>query len=251
MVWFGYKNAMLDLGSYRMPWLIPLDRLYRHRADLRRAGDAVLRRADRQWMAATASKAPRTTSSCGAGHMNSGAIIVLMGSLFLVFGYMGVPVTFAHHGRRAGRDRVHPGQLPVDDRPDVPRHRFRDTARDPVLPSGRRIDDVGRRDAAPDPAGAGAGRASARRPRAGRDTVQHVLRRNFRLVRRRRRGPEPHRRAGDGQGALRPRLHRGADRLGLDHREPDPALDHGGGLWRDRQRIDRRPVSRRHRAGRA
>ena len=27
--------------------------------------------------------------------MNSGAIIVLMGSLFLVFGYMGVPVTFA------------------------------------------------------------------------------------------------------------------------------------------------------------
>jgi C4-dicarboxylate transporter DctM subunit len=27
--------------------------------------------------------------------MNSGAIIILMGSLFLVFGYMGVPVTFA------------------------------------------------------------------------------------------------------------------------------------------------------------
>ena len=24
MVWFGLKNAMLDLGSYRMPWLIPL-----------------------------------------------------------------------------------------------------------------------------------------------------------------------------------------------------------------------------------
>lgn len=24
MVWFGFKNAMLDLGSYRMPWLIPL-----------------------------------------------------------------------------------------------------------------------------------------------------------------------------------------------------------------------------------
>jgi TRAP-type C4-dicarboxylate transport system permease small subunit len=24
MVWFGYKNAMLDLGSFRMPWLIPL-----------------------------------------------------------------------------------------------------------------------------------------------------------------------------------------------------------------------------------
>ena len=24
MAWFGVKNAMLDLGSYRMPWLIPL-----------------------------------------------------------------------------------------------------------------------------------------------------------------------------------------------------------------------------------
>ena len=24
MVWYGVKNAMLDLGSYRMPWLIPL-----------------------------------------------------------------------------------------------------------------------------------------------------------------------------------------------------------------------------------
>ena len=24
MAWFGLKNAILDLGSYRMPWLIPL-----------------------------------------------------------------------------------------------------------------------------------------------------------------------------------------------------------------------------------
>jgi len=24
MVWFGYKNALLDLGSFRMPSLIPL-----------------------------------------------------------------------------------------------------------------------------------------------------------------------------------------------------------------------------------
>ncbi|MBI3708462.1 MAG: TRAP transporter small permease [Proteobacteria bacterium] len=24
MAWFGYKNALLDLGSFRMPWLIPL-----------------------------------------------------------------------------------------------------------------------------------------------------------------------------------------------------------------------------------
>lgn len=24
MLWFGFKNAILDLGSFRMPWLIPL-----------------------------------------------------------------------------------------------------------------------------------------------------------------------------------------------------------------------------------
>ncbi len=24
ITWFGYKNALLDLGSFRMPWLIPL-----------------------------------------------------------------------------------------------------------------------------------------------------------------------------------------------------------------------------------
>jgi TRAP-type transport system small permease protein len=24
MVWFGFKNFMLDMGSFRMPWLIPL-----------------------------------------------------------------------------------------------------------------------------------------------------------------------------------------------------------------------------------
>ena len=81
-------------------------------------------------------------------------------------------------------------------------------------------------------------------PGAGRDAVQHVLRRHLRLLGRRRRGAEPHRRARDGQGALRPRLHRGADRLGLDDRQPDPALDHGGGLRRDRQRVDRRAVPR-------
>ena len=50
---------------------------------------------------------------------------------------------------------------------------------------------------------------------------------------------------------LRPRLHGGADRLRLHDGEPDPAEHHGGGLRRDRQRLDRRAVPRRHRAGRA
>ena len=37
----------------------------------------------------------------------------------------------------------------------------------------------------------------------------------------------------------------------LDDGQPDPAQHHGGGLRRDRQRLDRRPVPRRRRAGRA
>ena len=51
-----------------------------------------------------------------------------------------------------------------------------------------------------------------------------------------------------GQGRLRPRLHRGADRLGVDDGQPDPAEHHGGGLRRDRQCLDRRPVPRRRRS---
>ena len=53
------------------------------------------------------------------------------------------------------------------------------------------------------------------------------------------------------QGGLRPRLHRGADRLRLDDGEPDPAQHHGGGLRRHRQRLDRRAVPGRRRARRA
>ena len=145
-------------------------------------------------------------------------------------------------GRRAGRDRLHADQHAVDGRADVPRHRFRDPAGGAVLPAGRRADDLGRRHQPHDPPGADHGRPPARRPGAGRHAVQHVLCRHLRLVDRRRRGAEPHRGAGDGQGRLRPRLHGGADRLRLDHGEPDPAEHHGGGLRRDRQRLDRRAV---------
>ena len=103
-------------------------------------------------------------------------------------------------GRRAGRLHAHADQHAVDDRADVPRHRFRDPAGGAVLPAGRRIDDLGRRDQPHDPAGADHGRPSARRARAGRHAVQHVLRRHFRLVDRGRRGAEPHRRGGDDAG---------------------------------------------------
>ena len=45
LVWCGSQNALLDLGSYRMPSLIPLDRLHGDRADRRRADRAVHDRA--------------------------------------------------------------------------------------------------------------------------------------------------------------------------------------------------------------
>ena len=38
------------------------------------------------------------------------------------------------------------------------------------------------------------------------------------------------------------------DRLRLDHGQPHSAEHHGGSLWRHRQRLDRRAVSGRHRA---
>ena len=44
-------------------------------------------------------------------------------------------------------------------------------------------------------------------------------------------------------------LRRRADRRRRDDRQPGAAEHHGGGLWRDRQCLDRRPVPRRHRAG--
>ena len=57
--------------------------------------------------------------------------------------------------------------------------------------------------------------------------------------------------AGNEARRLRPGFHGRTDRLGLDHGQPDPAQHHGGGLWRDRQCLDRRAVSRWRGARRA
>ena len=173
----------------------------------------------------------------------------------------GLPVPAVRlHGRarhlRADRRRarcklVHADQHAVADRTALPRHRFRDAACGPVLPAGRRADGFLRRRLPDDPAVADPGRPLARRARAGGDAVQHVLRRHLGLVGGRRRRPDPHRRAGNGQGRLRPRIHGRAHRLRVDDGEPDPTQHHGRGLRRHRQRLDRRPVSRRCRARRA
>ena len=48
LIWFGWKNAILDLGSYRMPSLLPLTVYTAHRSRRRRADRAVHDRAARQ-----------------------------------------------------------------------------------------------------------------------------------------------------------------------------------------------------------
>ena len=150
----------------------------------------------------------------------------------------------------AGGDGVHAGQPRLDDGAALQRNGHRGPAGGAVLPAGRRSHDVGERHRPHDHAVANAGRAFARRPGAGGDDLQHVLRRHFRLVRRRRRHPVANAGAGNEAGRLRSRLHGGADRLGLDHGQSDSAQHHGRGVWRDRQRVDRRVVSRRRGAWR-
>ena len=163
--------------------------------------------------------------------------------------------------RRAGRvqpdrrgarsDAADADQPAVDHRAAVQRHRCRSAAGRAVLPAGRRVDDLRQCGGADDQPLASDDRPSARRPCPGRDLVQHVLLGDFRLVLGRRRGAVAHPGAVDGARGLRSRLHRSVDRLRLDNGEFDPAEHHGGGLRRDRQRFDRRALSRRRRAGRS
>ena len=55
----------------------------------------------------------------------------------------------------------------------------------------------------------------------------------------------------DGPRGLRPRVHRRADRLRVDDGQPDTAVHHGGRVRRNRQRLDRRTVPGGRGAGRA
>ena len=78
--------------------------------------------------------------------------------------------------------------------------------------------------------------------------LQHVLLGNVGLDHRRRRRDEPRAGRPDEARRLRARLHRRDHRGRLDHRGAGAAEHHGGGLWRRRQRLDRRPVHGRRRA---
>ena len=51
MLVFGIQNFANDLGSFRVPSLIPLADLHRQRADCGRVDRAVLHRATGQWLA--------------------------------------------------------------------------------------------------------------------------------------------------------------------------------------------------------
>src|SRR5260221_525254 len=64
---------------------------------LRRAGRALRRRADRQWLAPRLRRRRRRSRGQGtrAPMTSNGLIVCLMAALFLVFGYLGVPVAFA------------------------------------------------------------------------------------------------------------------------------------------------------------
>ena len=73
------KNAMLDLGSYRMPSLIPLDRLHGDRADRRRADRPVHDRAAGQRLAERlrGARGPRRLAR-GVVDMSNGGVLFLM-----------------------------------------------------------------------------------------------------------------------------------------------------------------------------
>jgi len=95
MVAFGIQNFMNDLGSFRAPSLIPLAT---YTASVPIAGALialVLRRATDQRLEPRFRGTGRSRQFRGNCAMSNGSILLLMTALFLIFGYMGVPVAFA------------------------------------------------------------------------------------------------------------------------------------------------------------
>jgi TRAP-type C4-dicarboxylate transport system permease small subunit len=239
-VWFGWRNALLDMGSFRMPSLIPLAV---YTAIVPAAGALIglftIEQLVNGWN--TASKGPEDRDHLPEVPNDAGYVLVLMAALFLGFGYMGVPVSFA---LMAGVFVATASRRSVCNRWSASSF----TASTPnlagraLLPAGRRADGV-------------------------HDVVHRMIRLSQTLV--------GHLRGGlaqvvtlfsmffagisgsstadvailaarssaemDKEGYDRS-LHRRADCLGVDHGQPDPAQHHGGGVRRHRQRVHRRPV---------
>ena len=95
MLVFGFQNFLHDMGSYRAPSLIPLSTYTASVPICRRADLPVLRRAARQRLAPRLRGPGRQRRLRGDQVMGNGSIILIMTGLFLLFGYMGVPVAFA------------------------------------------------------------------------------------------------------------------------------------------------------------
>ena len=95
LVWFGTKNALLDLGSYRMPSLIPLTV---YTAIVPIAGVLIFLFTLEQlvcgWQNGFEGPEDRDDTR-EAVRMSPAGVLILMTVLFLAFGYMGVPVSFA------------------------------------------------------------------------------------------------------------------------------------------------------------
>src|SRR5436190_15170581 len=125
----------------------------------------------------------------------------------------------------------------------------RGAARYSVLPAGRRADELGQRRAARGEPVAEPGWTYPRRPVPGRYCFQHVLLGDVGLHDRRRCGDQPRIGRADEAGGLQPPLHCRDHRRSLDHRGARAAEHHGGGVWRDRQCLDRGLVYGRRRAG--
>jgi hypothetical protein len=148
--------------------------------------------------------------------MSNGLILLLMTALFLLFGYMGVPVAFA---LMAGV-LVACALTPISMQSMIGQM-FHGIDSEILL-------------AVPFFLLVGELMTSADVTGSGRHAVQHVLCGHLRLVHGGRGCAEPHGGAGDGQGGLRPGIHCRAHCLRLDHGEPHSSEHHGGGVRRDR-----------------
>ena len=96
LVWFGTQNALLDLGSYRMPSLIPLTV---YTAIVPIAGVLIslftLEQLVYGWQQRLRRPRGPRRHAARPSLMSASGVLLPDAALFLAFGYMGVPVTFA------------------------------------------------------------------------------------------------------------------------------------------------------------